>query len=359
MKHYYIGLMSGTSLDGVDAAMVAFDDAGGQLVNTSFIPYPEDLRQDLLALHTPQTNELEQSLLAANRLAQLYAEAVNQVRNDQPIHAVGCHGQTIRHRPELGFTLQLNNPALLAELCGISVVADFRSRDVAAGGQGAPLVPAFHHGVFAHPYIMRTILNIGGISNLTYLPTQGKVTGFDCGPGNLLMDAWCQRHTGDLYDKNGAWAANGQIIPALLEAMLAEPFFQQIPPKSTGRDLFNMDWLEGLLQPDFAPQDVQRTLLELSAQSIADAITRFCPDTTELYLCGGGVHNQALVEALCQRLPGVLIASTGALGIDADWVEAVAFAWLAKQALEGRPGNLPEVTGAKGPRVLGAIYLAN
>jgi anhydro-N-acetylmuramic acid kinase len=358
MSQYYIGLMSGTSLDGVDAALVAFDKQGGQLVKTSFVPYPEDLRQQLLALHTPQNNELELSLLVSNQLVTLYAEAASNVLDGNPVHAIGCHGQTIRHRPDLGFTLQLNNPARLAELCGITVVADFRSRDIAAGGQGAPLVPAFHQGVFAHPQITRSILNIGGISNLTYLPVGGAVNGFDSGPGNLLMDAWCQQHTGNLYDKDGAWAASGTAIPVLLEQLNAHPFFKQPLPKSTGRDVFNMAWLQSFLHQNYASVDVQATLLELTARSIADAVNGYCPGTTELYLCGGGAHNLALQQRLIQNLAGVHIALTNQLGIHADWVEAVAFAWLAKQALEGKPGNLPEVTGAKGPRVLGAIYLA-
>lgn len=359
MRHYYIGLMSGTSLDGVDAALVAFDSQAGQLVKTHFLPYPENLRQQLLALHTPQHNELEQSLLVANRLAALYAEAAKNVLDGNPVHAIGCHGQTIRHRPDLGFTLQLNNPALLAELCGITVIADFRSRDIAAGGQGAPLVPAFHQGVFAHPEITRTILNIGGISNLTYLPPRGSVIGFDGGPGNLLMDSWCQQHTGKLYDKNGEWAASGTLIPTLLGQLTSHPFFNQVPPKSTGRDAFNMAWLEPFLHQNYAPADVQATLLELTALSISDAVKQHCPGTDELYLCGGGAHNLALQQRLIQLLTGVQIALTNKLGIDADWVEAVAFAWLAKQTLEGKPGNLPEVTGAQGPRVLGAIYLGN
>lgn len=358
MQHY-IGLMSGTSLDGVDAALVAFDGDNGRICKTAYLPYPEDLKQTLLRLHEPSENELELSQTVAIQLAQLYAQAVSTLRDGTPIYAIGCHGQTVRHRPELGFTLQLNNPALLAELCGITVIADFRSRDIAAGGQGAPLVPAFHQGVFGHPEIHRAILNIGGISNLTNLSCDGTVSGFDCGLGNLLMDAWCQRHTGKSYDAGGAWASTGEPIIELLNTMLAHPFFDLSPPKSTGRDMFNTAWLEGMLRPEYRPQDVQATLLELTARGIADAVLNHCIGTQELYLCGGGGHNHALTARLRTLLPDISISLTDALGIAADWVEAAAFAWLAKQTLEGKPGNLPAVTGAKGFRILGAIHPAS
>lgn len=349
--------MSGTSLDGVDAVRVAFNAGHCAVERTFFLPYPATLKKALLALHTPQHNELEQSQLVANQLTQLYARATKELLDGMPIYAIGCHGQTIRHRPELGFTLQLNNPALLAELTGITVVADFRSRDIAAGGQGAPLVPAFHQGVFAHASIHRTILNIGGISNLTDLPCNGAVSGFDCGLGNLLMDAWCQLHTGQAYDSDGIWAASGIVIAQLLNELLAHPFFKLAPPKSTGRDMFNLAWLEQMLKPEYKPQDVQATLLEFTARAIADAVRQYCPGTQALYLCGGGAHNDALKTRLHQLLP-FKIGLTDELGIGADWVEAAAFAWLAKQTLEGKPGNLPVVTGAKGYRVLGAIYPA-
>ena len=360
---HYVGLMSGTSLDGVDAVRVAFS---GELFSptqytiehTFFLPYPEEMKEALLQLHHPHPNELEQCQLIAIQLAHLYSTATKQVVEGKPIYAIGCHGQTIRHRPELGFTLQINNPSLLAELTGITVVADFRSRDIAAGGQGAPLVPAFHQGVFAHPQIHRTILNIGGISNLTYLPCNGAISGFDCGLGNLLLDAWCQRHTGEAYDRNGAWGASGTVIASLLARLMAHPFFTQAPPKSTGRDMFNLDWLEKQLQEDYAPRDVQATLLEFTARGIADAVKKYCPETQELYLCGGGAHNKALKGRLEQLLPPLKIKLTDELGIGVDWVEAAAFAWLAKQTLEGRFGNLPVVTGARGYRVLGAIYPA-
>ncbi|MCE5182099.1 MAG: anhydro-N-acetylmuramic acid kinase [Betaproteobacteria bacterium] len=360
---YYVGLMSGTSLDGIDAALVAFENGASKLLHTQFIPFGEPLRTELLALNSAGDNELERAALAANKLSRSYAEAVLALLKQSGIQAsqigaIGCHGQTVRHRPDLGFTLQLANPALLAELTGISVVADFRSRDIAAGGHGAPLVPAFHAALFRHLEHHRAIVNIGGISNLTYLPRHGKVLGFDCGPGNLLMDTWAMRHLGQPYDKNGAWAGTGQIIPDLLQKLLAEPFFLAVPPKSTGRDLFNLPWLERFLSPDFPPVDVQATLLELTVDGIAGALETHCKETGEIYLCGGGAHNGTLVRRLKQRLPSRAVALTDDLGVPADWVEAFAFAWLAKQTLDGRPGNLPEVTGAKGERILGAIYLA-
>ena len=358
MKHF-VGLMSGTSLDGVDAALVRFTDDSCSVTHTHFVPYPPALKQALLQLHTPSHNELEQSQLISIQLTQLYAEAVRGLPSETEIAAIGCHGQTIRHRPELGFTLQLNNPALLAELTGITVVADFRSRDIAAGGQGAPLVPAFHDSVFAHTSINRSILNIGGIANLTYLPVDSAVLGFDCGLGNMLLDAWCEKHMGQPYDKNGDWAASGTVLAPLLAQLLAHPFFALPPPKSTGRDTFHLAWLEAMLQSNMRPQDIQATLLAFSAVTIADAVKQHCSNTQELYLCGGGAHNHALCAQLKQLLPNLLIAPTDALGIAVDWVEAAAFAWLAKQTLEGKAGNLPAVTGASGLRVLGAIYPAS
>lgn len=359
MQQQYVGLMSGTSLDGVDATLVSFDAGHCKVTRTFFLPYPEDLKQALLALHMPGDNELELSQILCSRLAHLYAEAIrNLLDSSDNIRAIGCHGQTVRHRPELGFTLQLNNPSLLAELTRISVVADFRSRDIAAGGQGAPLVPAFHQAVFGHPTIHRVIVNIGGISNLTDLPPSGNITGFDCGPGNLLMDAWCYHHTGQPYDRDGVWASGGKVIENFLVKLLAHPFFKQLPPKSTGRDTFNLGWLEQQLLPGFEPQDVQATLTELTARCIAEAICQHCSGADEVYLCGGGAHNRTLTARLQALLPHFQLAQTDSLGIPADWVEATAFAWLAKQTMEGKPGNLPAVTGASGLRVLGAIYPA-
>lgn len=361
--------MSGTSLDGVDAVLVEFDDESSaqpshntrcRLVHTHSLPYSASLRADLLALQTPSENELERTALLGNTLAVLYAEAVNQLLANaalEPasISAIGSHGQTIRHRPELGFTLQIGNAALLAELTQIDVVADFRSRDVAAGGQGAPLVPAFHHAVFADPTLNRVIINIGGIANLSYLPSDGEVFGFDSGPGNMLMDAWTEQHLGQRYDASGKWAMTGEVDQQLLATLLSDPYFALAPPKSTGRDLFNLTWLNQQLA-QHAPQDVQRTLLALTAISIADAVKQSCANADEIYLCGGGAHNGALIQCLRQLLNPVKIKLTSDLGIDVNWVEATAFAWLAKQTVDKSAGNLPAVTGAKGPRILGAIY---
>ena len=373
----FIGIMSGTSLDGVDVALCAFNDAVNknarcELIATHFLPYSNALKLDLLALHEPTPNELEAAILLGNKLAVLYADAVNNLlksaqKSPSDIIAIGCHGQTIRHRPELGFTLQIDNNALLAELTGISVVGDFRSRDIAAGGQGAPLVPAFHQAIFGSKQVNRALINIGGIANITYLGKNGDVLGFDSGPGNMLLDSWTKLKLGKDYDADGAWAATGVVHESLLSNMLAEPYFALPPPKSTGRDLFNDYWFndhwlkQHQLYPHLQPQDVARTLVELSAHSIVDALSK-CGDIDEVYLCGGGAHNKLLVDSLRALLDAgagaVSVSTTKDLGIDVDWVEAVAFAWLAKQTIDNKPSNLPAVTGAKGLRVLGAIYPA-
>lgn len=359
--------MSGTSLDGADSVVALLGQQQCKIIQQQFTPYPAVLKQQLLALHDAGVNELESTALIGNQLSHLYARNIEALLQSASItsaeiRAIGCHGQTIRHRPELGFTLQIGNPALLAELTRISVVADFRSRDIAAGGQGAPLVPAFHATMFAHPQKHRAILNIGGIANITHLPAAGgHVTGFDTGPGNMLMDAWISKHQGKDYDANGNWAVNGNIIPELLHCMLAEPFFTMPPPKSTGRDTFSLAWLEQLLEQtgkQYAPIDVQRTLLELTAVSIAMAVSQHCSNVDELYVCGGGAYNSALLKLLQQALPSVSIQSSNVLGLAVNAVEAAAFAWLARQTLCGLPGNLPAVTGARGPRILGAVYAA-
>ena len=359
----YIGIMSGTSLDGVDAVLGDFGGDTPRTLGHSHLGFDPELREELLALNSPGANELERAALAANRLAQHYAQAVAgllaQTKTQiSDVAAIGCHGQTVRHRPELGFTLQINNPALLAELSGISVIADFRSRYIAAGGQGAPLVPAFHAAAFSRPDKHRVIVNIGGIANLSDLPTDGRVLGFDCGPGNMLMDAWCAAHTCQPYDADGAWAASGKAIPELLDAMLREPFFAQKPPKSTGRDLFHGDWLQKFLAPDHASQDVQATLLKLTVKSIHQAVTTHCGGADEIYVCGGGARNGALVNALRHAFAATAtpVALTDALGVNAEWVEALAFAWLARQTVLGKAGNVPAVTGATHPCVLGGIY---
>ena len=360
--------MSGTSLDGVDVVLIKFSnkqapDNQPRLLASHCQPYRQELKNTLLALHHPSNNELHLAQLAGNELAREYAAATlallrsSSVSPDQ-VQAIGCHGQTIRHRPEFGYTLQLGNAALIAELTGISVVSDFRSRDIAAGGQGAPLVPAFHDQMMRHADIHRVIVNIGGISNLTNLPPGLPTTGFDCGPGNMLMDAWITQHRGEPYDDKGAWAASGQILPPLLEQMLNEPFFALPPPKSSGRDLFNMTWLESKLRGNELAQDVQTTLLELTCRTIAHAIQKYCIGAQEIYLCGGGAHNLALKDRLIALLPGSSVRLTSVLGMDGDYLEAIAFAWLAQQTLHGEPANLPAVTGARHPCILGAIYPA-
>ncbi len=363
----FIGLMSGTSLDGVDAVMVTQQADQVAQQGQYFVPYPATLKQALLDLHTPAQDELHQAAVISNQLADLYAQAVHGLLAESSlapnaVTAIGCHGQTIRHCPELAagqaYTLQLGNHARLAELTGITVVGDFRSRDIAAGGQGAPLVPAFHQAVFAATDRHRVIINIGGIANLSDLPVNGNVTGFDSGPGNLLMDAWTLTHTGQPYDASGAWAVRGEVNQALLQSLLADPYFAQPIPKSTGRDLFNQAWLERHLQTHAdTPQNVARTLLELTAVTIANALQQYCHGAQEVYVCGGGAHNLALIDRL-QTLCGLPIQRTDALGVGVDWVEAVAFAWLAQRCIDRLPGNLPAVTGAAGPRVLGAIYPA-
>ncbi len=353
--------MSGTSLDGVDAVLVDFSFTPPKLVQNYFLPYDPNLKRDLLALHLQGENELHRAALLANVLSNLYAQAINNLLiaaeiSSKLIVALGCHGQTIRHCPDTGYSIQLFNPALLAELTGITVVADFRSRDIAAGGQGAPLVPAFHDACFSHETSHRIIVNVGGIANITSLPPEDVVIGFDCGPGNMLMDVWCFENQGKSYDENGNWASKGETIPALLEALLMQPFFSLPPPKSTGRDCFNLNWLRMHLKGTELPVDVQATLLELTVQGIVRSIQSYFPASTEVYLCGGGAHNARLVNRISEALLEKKVALTDQLGIDVDWVEAFAFAWLARQAIHKKTSNLPAVTGAKGERILGAIF---
>ena len=359
--------MSGTSLDGIDAVLVEFDNTKAdqplKLYAAHYQPYAISLKATLLALHQPANDELHTALLISNELTRQYAAAASALLQKAgvtpaQVRAIGCHGQTIRHCPGSGYTLQLGNSSLLAELSSITVVGDFRSRDIAAGGQGAPLVPAFHDWALRHPSVHRAIVNIGGISNLTDLPPNQPATGFDCGPGNLLMDAWIAQHKGEAFDKDGAWAASGRVIPELLQSLLNEPFLHSPPPKSTGRDLFNLHWLKEKLRGDEPSADVQATLLELTARAISDSIQHFCTGVQEIYLCGGGAHNRALSERLQALLPGRLIQLTDVLGLNADWMEAIAFAWLARQTVHGQSANLPAVTGARHPRILGAIYQA-
>lgn len=373
MSELYIGLMSGTSLDGVDGVLVDFSKPKWAVVAAASAPLAPELKAQLLALHSPSHDELHQAALAGNAIARSYAQVVQALlatsgARPEAVRAIGAHGQTVRHRPGTfdgtGYTLQLGNPALLAELCGITVVADFRSRDIAAGGQGAPLVPAFHQQVFGRAGETVLVLNLGGIANLSVLRADGSVLGFDCGPGNMLLDHWCQQHTGQPYDAQGAWATRGQVLPALLATLQQEPFFQAPPPKSTGRDLFNAAWLEERLHAYLAehappaPEDVQATLAELTASACAASALRYGENSKLLAVCGGGAYNADLLQRLQRRLPQHAVQPTDALGLPAQQVEAAAFAWLARQALRGEPGNLPSVTGARGARVLGAIYPA-
>lgn len=367
----YIGLMSGTSLDGVDGVLADFSDGKVRVLAHCSAPLPATLRADLMALNTPDSNELHRAALAGNALVRVYASVVASLLREtgttaSQLRAIGAHGQTVRHRPQefdgTGYTLQLNQPALLAELCGIPVVADFRSRDVAAGGQGAPLVPPFHAAVFASTAHSVAVLNIGGISNITLLPGAAphEVSGYDCGPGNALMDAWCQQHTGCPYDDEGRWAASGQVQPQLLHNMLQAPFFTKAPPKSTGRDLFNAAWLQQQLAEvgDTAPADIQATLTELTALSCAQAAQQTGWKQGQLLVCGGGALNTHLMARLATALPGWAVGSTQQRGLPPLQVEAAAFAWLARQTCLGASGSLPAVTGARGARILGAIYAA-
>ncbi len=369
MSDLYIGLMSGTSLDGIDGVLVDFSDGRMAVTHHASTAFDPTLRDELLALNTPGDNELHRAALAGNALARAYAEVVHTLLRQSgypasAIRAVGAHGQTVRHRPQefesTGYTLQLNNCALIAELTGIPVVGDFRSRDVAAGGQGAPLVPAFHQGVFGQPGRTVLVLNIGGISNLSVLGANGDVLGFDCGPGNALMDHWCQQHTGQPFDAGGAWAAIGQVVPDLLARLMQEPFLHRQPPKSTGRDLFNPPWLGAHLGafPSVSPVDVQATLTEFTASACAISASSYQKDSSLLAVCGGGALNTHLMQRLQAHCPGLQVVPTDTLGLPALQVEAAAFAWLARQTLTGATGNLPGVTGASGPRVLGAIYPA-
>lgn len=355
-----VGVMSGTSLDGVDAVLADFSSGMPRVIASHYRPYPDDLREAFLALHEPGDNELHRGALLANAVTEQYAITVNTLlsacQRPAKVAAIGCHGQTIRHRPEHAYTIQLVNGALLAERTGITTVTDFRSRDIAAGGQGAPLTPAFHAACFRSGPLSRVIVNIGGIANLTYLPREGPISGFDTGPGNLLMDAWVRRHRKQDFDREGRFAASGTVNATLLEEMSADAYIHRPPPKSTGRDHFNMAWLESFAIASLAPQDVQATLADLSAASIATAVETYCADAQEVYVCGGGAHNTHLMNRISVRLQNRTLASTEVLGMNPDWVEALAFAWLARCTMKNISGNAPEVTGAKGSRVLGAIY---
>lgn len=370
--------MSGTSLDGVDGVLARAEPAAGargpdaplRAVAHAHAPFDPVLRAELLALNAAGgADELHRAALAANALMRTYAGVAERLLAQAGVAAdfvaaIGAHGQTLRHRPRefdgTGYTLQLVNGALLAELSGIDVVCDFRSRDVAAGGVGAPLVPAFHAAAFGAPGRERALLNIGGIANLTLLHADGRVVGFDCGPGNVLMDMWCRRQRGLPYDAEGAWAATGRVDATLLHRLLADPYFALVPPKSTGRDLFDPAWLESRLQgaQAVAPEDVMATLAELTAAAAAQALQRHAPTARELFVCGGGAHNAQLMRRIAALLPGTAVRGSDAIGVPPDQVEALAFAWLAREFVARRPVDLSAVTGARGARLLGALYPA-
>jgi anhydro-N-acetylmuramic acid kinase len=359
----FVGLMSGTSLDGADAALVDFSSPSPRTLAFANLPFPDRLREELLVLSEPGRDTTELAAQVSMELADLYARTVDSVISASGIEraqvaAVGCHGQTVRHRPDLGFTVQLNDPARLAERTGIDVVADFRRRDMAAGGQGAPLVPAFHESVFRHPSRSRAVVNIGGIANITSLAPGRKVLGFDCGPGNVLLDGWAHRHLGLRYDKDGRWAAHGKVNLVLLARLLDEPYLDAPAPKSTGRELFRLPWLDERLENAIDPADVQATLTEFTARSIVDAIDRFCPGTDEIHVCGGGALNAELMSRISRLAGARPVAATDVLGVPATHVECMAFAWLAMKCVRREPVDLTAATGARGPRILGAIYPA-
>ena len=366
MSDYYIGLMSGTSMDAIDVALVDLDNKQCQLIAQYSHAIPADLKQSLLTLIEPTDNEISLMMQHDVALGRLFAEAVNQLLvqskfNPSDIKAIGSHGQTLRHYPtgQYPTTLQIADANIITEQTGITTVADFRRRDIAAGGQGAPLVPAFHTVMFHDDKIDQVIVNIGGIANITLLPAStNKTGGYDTGPGNCLLDSWVQQHLSMNYDRDGEWGASGHVHPGLLERMLNDAFFSLPAPKSTGREYFNLNWLNEILKsfPNLAPQDVQATLIELTARTISDAIEQSLVTATQVMVCGGGVHNTHLMKRLDELLVEQYVTSTAHAGVDPDWIEAMAFAWLAKQTLERKAANLPAVTGAKHPVILGAIY---
>lgn len=368
MSDLYLGLMSGTSLDGIDAVVVDLSASPPTVLAAQTQPYTATLRAQLLELAQGSAhNEIELLGRLDTQLGELFATAVtallasNHITANQ-IHAIGSHGQTIRHRPqgEHPFTLQIGDPNLIAERTGITTIADFRRRDLAAGGQGAPLVPAFHAACFRHAEEQRALLNIGGMANLTILPSdlQQPVTGFDTGPGNVLMDAWINQHRGLPFDEAGQWAASGKVNPDLLNRLMAEPYLKSPPPKSTGRELFHLEWLKPKLADGAPAEDIQATLSAFTASSIASALQNWAPKTQRLLVCGGGAHNRHLLNTLSGYLPDICVEPTSAQGMHPDWIEAAAFAWMARETLAARPSNVPSVTGARHPVILGGTYSA-
>jgi anhydro-N-acetylmuramic acid kinase len=358
-----IGIMSGTSLDGADAILADLSAPSPRGIATSFVAFPPELKGLLLDLSTPGRDSLDAAGACSIRLAEIYADAVARVLSSAGISssdvvAIGCHGQTVRHRPDLGYTIQLNDAALLAERTGIDVVADFRRRDMAAGGQGAPLVPVFHDAVFRHETRHRVIVNLGGIGNITSLRPGHPLAGFDCGPGNVLMDGWVKHHRAKDYDHDGDWASEGRVDPRLLARLKQEPFLAKAPPKSTGRELFNEAWLRDRLDIALPPADVQATLLEFTAGTVVDAIGRFCCTPDEIYLCGGGARNRRLAARIGELARPCPVRLTDDLGVPTGHVETMAFAWLAMKCIRREPLDLASVTGAVHPCILGAVYPA-
>jgi len=367
MTDYYIGLMSGTSMDGIDAALVSFEASSVNLVQTLEHRYPDDLRNSLLrAVREPQRCTVDDIGALDRRVGLCFRDAGIAIQEGAGIdaariRAIGSHGQTLRHQPDAPhpFTMQIGAPSIIAAGTGITTIANFRSSDMAHGGQGAPLVPPFHEWLFHEAGKRRVVLNIGGMANITVLAAgDEKTTGFDTGPGNTLLDAWIERHMGKSFDKDGAWSASGEINKDLLARLLADPYFRKPPPKSTGFEYFNLDWLEAADIAGLDPVDVQATLCSLTAASVAMAIQTVAPKTSEVFVCGGGAKNREIMRALEATLPDAQLKSTVALGLDPSWVEAAAFAWLAMRTLHGLPGNLPSVTGASRATILGAIYRA-
>jgi len=367
MGDLYIGLISGTSMDGIDAALVEFRESSLQILQTRDYAYPTELRDRLInAMQLPEKCTVDEIGELDQRIGECFRDAAKALLEDagvaaSAVTAIGSHGQTLRHQPdaERPFTLQIGDPTLIATGTGITTVADFRRADLAVGGQGAPLTPIFHEWLFQQSGSGRTILNIGGIANITILADDRATTGFDTGPGNTLMDAWTRKHRNKSFDQNGEWAASGSVDSGLLKRLLRDPFFSATPPKSTGFELFNLEWLEAAGAASIDADDVQATLCALTAASVSDAIRTFADGTKEILVCGGGIHNAELMRRLGESMPTIGLSSTATAGLDPDWVEAAAFAWLAMRRLQDLPGNLPSVTGAQRAVTLGAIHIAS
>jgi len=354
------GVMSGTSLDGIDIVLINQNNKSIKIIEFMHIPYNLNTRKNLLELHSEKNSDLEHSIQISLSHAQITAKGIKKIlkKNNlmtKDIECIGYHGQTIRHYPERGYSVQLGSANLLAELTNISVVSDFRNRDIVAGGQGAPLVPAFHNEFFFKKNKNRIIINIGGISNITYLPTNKKIIGFDCGPGNILLDHWIKIQHNKNFDNQGKWAKSGKLIGDLLVNFKKDSYFKKRPPKSTGRELFNIDWMNKFDVKNYPPEDIQRTLLELTVVTINESIKKFCYSVDEIYICGGGSKNKFLVKRL-EANTGININTTDILGIPSQQVEAIAFAWLANKCIQKQVNNSPTITGASGPRILGAIH---